>query len=146
MIAAVERQAPPKTGLVRPKLRYAHQGGINPPRIIIHGNALDRVPDSYKALPRGIPSAIRSSLPERQCRTSSAPAGTRTRRKKRRALGPARTRRRPGGFRKSRTDDSATAAISSAQVRPRIFMRPRTFSPGENNDPQGQCSQREGKM
>ena len=48
MIAAVERQAPPKSGLVRPKLRYAHQGGINPPRIIIHGNALDRVPDSYK--------------------------------------------------------------------------------------------------
>ena len=48
LIAAVERQAPPKAGLVRPKLRYAHQGGINPPRIIIHGNALDRVPDSYK--------------------------------------------------------------------------------------------------
>ena len=48
MIAAVERQAPPKRGLVRPKLRYAHQGGVNPPRIIIHGNALDRVPDSYK--------------------------------------------------------------------------------------------------
>jgi GTP-binding protein len=48
MIAAVERQSPPKTGLVRPKLRYAHQGGINPPRIIIHGNALDRVPGSYK--------------------------------------------------------------------------------------------------
>jgi len=33
---------------VRPKLRYAHQGGVNPPRIIIHGNALDRVPESYK--------------------------------------------------------------------------------------------------
>jgi GTP-binding protein len=48
MIAAVERQAPPKAGLVRPKLRYAHQGGVNPPRIIIHGNALDRVPESYK--------------------------------------------------------------------------------------------------
>lgn len=48
MIAAVERQAPPRTGLVRPKLRYAHQGGVNPPRIIIHGNALDRVPESYK--------------------------------------------------------------------------------------------------
>ena len=48
MIAAVEKQAPPKTGLIRPKLRYAHQGGVNPPRIIIHGNALDRVPDSYK--------------------------------------------------------------------------------------------------
>jgi GTP-binding protein len=48
LIAAIERQAPPRTGLIRPKLRYAHQGGINPPRIIIHGNALDRVPDSYK--------------------------------------------------------------------------------------------------
>ncbi|HEX5477423.1 MAG TPA: ribosome biogenesis GTPase Der [Burkholderiales bacterium] len=48
MIAAVERQSPPKSGLIRPKLRYAHQGGMNPPRIIIHGNALDRVPDSYK--------------------------------------------------------------------------------------------------
>ncbi len=48
MIAAVERQAPPKAGLIRPKLRYAHQGGINPPRIIIHGNALDRVPETYK--------------------------------------------------------------------------------------------------
>jgi GTP-binding protein len=48
LIAAVERQAPPKTGLVRPKLRYAHQGGVNPPRIVIHGNALDRVPESYK--------------------------------------------------------------------------------------------------
>ncbi len=48
LMAAVERQAPPKSGLIRPKLRYAHQGGVNPPRIIIHGNALDRVPDSYK--------------------------------------------------------------------------------------------------
>jgi GTP-binding protein len=48
LIAAVEKQAPPKSGLIRPKLRYAHQGGINPPRIIIHGNALDRVRDSYK--------------------------------------------------------------------------------------------------
>src|SRR5437868_15468125 len=48
MIAAVERQSPPKTGPVRPKLRYAHQGGINPPRIIMHGNALDRVLATYK--------------------------------------------------------------------------------------------------
>jgi len=48
LIAAVERQAPPRAGLIRPKLRYAHQGGVNPPRIIIHGNALDRVPESYK--------------------------------------------------------------------------------------------------
>ena len=48
LLAAIERQSPPKAGLVRPKLRYAHQGGMNPPRVIIHGNALDRVPDSYK--------------------------------------------------------------------------------------------------
>jgi GTP-binding protein len=48
LIAAVAQQAPPKSGLVRPKLRYAHQGGVNPPRIVIHGNALDRVPDTYK--------------------------------------------------------------------------------------------------
>ncbi|HXZ93195.1 MAG TPA: ribosome biogenesis GTPase Der [Burkholderiales bacterium] len=48
MIAAVQQQAPPRKGLVRPKLRYAHQGGMNPPRIIIHGNALDAVPDSYR--------------------------------------------------------------------------------------------------
>ena len=46
--AAVMRQAPPRAGTVRPKLRYAHQGGANPPRIIIHGNALDRLPDSYR--------------------------------------------------------------------------------------------------
>jgi len=48
LIAAVQQQAPPRKGLVRPKLRYAHQGGMNPPRIIIHGNALDAVPDSYR--------------------------------------------------------------------------------------------------
>jgi GTP-binding protein len=48
LLAAVEQQAPPRKGLVRPKLRYAHQGGMNPPRIIIHGNALDYVPETYR--------------------------------------------------------------------------------------------------
>jgi GTP-binding protein len=48
MQAAIERQAPARSGLFRPKLRYAHQGGHNPPRIIIHGSALDRVADSYR--------------------------------------------------------------------------------------------------
>jgi GTPase len=48
LIAAVERQAPPRRGPIRPKLRYAHQGGSNPPRVIVHGSALDRVPDSYR--------------------------------------------------------------------------------------------------
>ncbi|MNC90643.1 GTPase Der [compost metagenome] len=48
MMAAVERQQPPLAGRFRPKLRYAHQGGINPPRIIVHGNSLERLPESYK--------------------------------------------------------------------------------------------------
>jgi len=45
--AAVERQQPPRAGLVRPKLRYAHQGGNNPPIVVIHGTALDRLPATY---------------------------------------------------------------------------------------------------
>lgn len=46
--AAVDKQAPPRHGIFRPKLRYAHQGGNNPPVIVIHGNALDHVSDSYR--------------------------------------------------------------------------------------------------
>ncbi len=45
---AVQQQQPPRAGMVRPKLRYAHQGGHNPPRIIVHGSALERVPDTYR--------------------------------------------------------------------------------------------------
>jgi GTP-binding protein len=44
---AVERQQPARVGLVRPKLRYAHQGGSNPPLVIIHGSALQHVSASY---------------------------------------------------------------------------------------------------
>ncbi len=44
---AIERQQPPRAGLFRPKMRYAHQGGSNPPIIIIHGNALQKIPESY---------------------------------------------------------------------------------------------------
>lgn len=46
--AAVEEQPPPRKGIFRPKMRYAHQGGQNPPRIVVHGNALDAVPESYR--------------------------------------------------------------------------------------------------
>ncbi len=46
--AALERQQPPRAGTVRPKLRYAHQGGANPPLIVIHGSALSSVPDAYR--------------------------------------------------------------------------------------------------
>ena len=46
--AAIEQQPPPRKGIFRPKMRYAHQGGQNPPLIIIHGNALDAIPDPYR--------------------------------------------------------------------------------------------------
>jgi len=46
--AAISKQEPPRAGYGRPKLRYAHQGGSNPPRIIVHGSALEHVPDSYR--------------------------------------------------------------------------------------------------
>ena len=45
---AVEHQAPKRAGAFRPKLRYAHQGGMNPPVIVIHGNSLDHVTAAYK--------------------------------------------------------------------------------------------------
>ncbi|ADE11655.1 ribosome biogenesis GTPase Der [Sideroxydans lithotrophicus] len=44
---ALQKQQPPRVGSFRPKMRYAHQGGSNPPLIIIHGSALDKIPDSY---------------------------------------------------------------------------------------------------
>jgi GTP-binding protein len=45
---AVQHQQPPRAGRFRPKMRYAHQGGMNPPIIVIHGNSLEHVPDSYR--------------------------------------------------------------------------------------------------
>ena len=48
LIEALERQEPRRKGSIRPKLRYAHQGGKNPPIVVIHGNALEAVEDNYK--------------------------------------------------------------------------------------------------
>ncbi len=48
ILDAVSHQTPPRDGHFRPKLRYAHQGGMNPPIVVIHGNSLDHVGDSYK--------------------------------------------------------------------------------------------------
>ncbi len=53
LMEAVQFQTPKKTGMYRPKLRYAHQGGMNPPIIIIHGNSLEHVTDSYKRFLEG---------------------------------------------------------------------------------------------
>ncbi|AMP04845.1 GTP-binding protein [Collimonas sp. PA-H2] len=48
LIEAVEHQQPRRKGSIRPKLRYAHQGGMNPPIVVIHGNALESIEDNYK--------------------------------------------------------------------------------------------------
>lgn len=45
---ALDHQQPRRKGSIRPKLRYAHQGGQNPPVIVIHGNTLNAIDDSYK--------------------------------------------------------------------------------------------------
>jgi GTP-binding protein len=45
---AAEHQAPRREGRFRPKMRYAHQGGMNPPLVVIHGTSLDHVTASYK--------------------------------------------------------------------------------------------------
>ena len=45
---AVQHQAPKRAGSFRPKLRYAHQGGMNPPVVVVHGNSLEHITDSYK--------------------------------------------------------------------------------------------------
>jgi GTP-binding protein len=45
---AVQEHQPPLVRGRRIKLRYAHQGGRNPPLIVIHGTQTDAVPDSYK--------------------------------------------------------------------------------------------------
>lgn len=50
---AVEFQTPKRAGAFRPKLRYAHQGGMNPPVIVIHGNSLEHVTDVYKRFLEG---------------------------------------------------------------------------------------------
>ncbi len=50
---AVQFQTPKRAGGYRPKLRYAHQGGMNPPVIVIHGNSLEHVSDAYKRFLEG---------------------------------------------------------------------------------------------
>ncbi len=50
---AAEHQAPPREGRFRPKMRYAHQGGMNPPLVVVHGTSLDHVSDSYKRFLEG---------------------------------------------------------------------------------------------
>jgi GTP-binding protein len=53
LLEAVQFQAPKRAGMFRPKLRYAHQGGMNPPVIVVHGNSLEHVTDAYKRFLEG---------------------------------------------------------------------------------------------
>jgi GTPase len=53
LLDAVQFQTPKRAGAFRPKLRYAHQGGMNPPLIVIHGNSLEHVTDVYKRFLEG---------------------------------------------------------------------------------------------
>jgi GTP-binding protein len=53
LLDAVQFQAPKRSGMFRPKLRYAHQGGMNPPVIVVHGNSLEHVTDAYKRFLEG---------------------------------------------------------------------------------------------
>ena len=48
LLEAVQFQQPQRSGMFRPKLRYAHQGGMNPPIIVVHGNSLEHVTAAYK--------------------------------------------------------------------------------------------------
>ncbi len=53
LLEAVQFQSPKRAGMFRPKLRYAHQGGMNPPVIVVHGNSLEHVTDAYKRFLEG---------------------------------------------------------------------------------------------
>ncbi|MGZ9712926.1 ribosome biogenesis GTPase Der [Glaciimonas sp. GNP009] len=48
LLEAVEHQQPRRKGSIRPKLRYAHQGGMNPPIVVIHGNSLEAIDANYR--------------------------------------------------------------------------------------------------
>jgi GTP-binding protein len=45
---AVAEHAPPLVRGRRIRLRYAHQGGRNPPVIVIHGNQTEKLPEAYR--------------------------------------------------------------------------------------------------
>ena len=53
LLESVQFQSPQRAGMFRPKMRYAHQGGMNPPVIVVHGNSLDHVTDAYKRFLEG---------------------------------------------------------------------------------------------
>jgi GTP-binding protein len=55
---AIEAYPPPRKGLNRPKLRYAHQGGSNPPIVVAHGTGVGNLPQSYRRYLEGRVRAV----------------------------------------------------------------------------------------
>lgn len=53
LLESVQFQTPKRSGGSRPKPRYAHQGGMNPPVIVVHGNSLEHLTDAYKRFLEG---------------------------------------------------------------------------------------------
>lgn len=53
LLEALQFQQPQRSGMFRPKPRYAHQGGMNPPVVVIHGNSLEHISDAYKRFLEG---------------------------------------------------------------------------------------------
>jgi GTP-binding protein len=54
LIDATTQHQPPISRGIRPKLRYAHQGGSNPPVVVIHGNHVDGIKDTYARFLEGM--------------------------------------------------------------------------------------------
>jgi GTPase len=80
---ALEAHQPPLVRGRRIKLRYAHQGGRNPPRIVIHGNQTQATPEAYK---RYLSNVFREAFDLYACpvalelRTDANPYGNREQR------------------------------------------------------------------
>jgi GTP-binding protein len=80
---AMEAHQPPLVKGRRIKLRYAHQGGRNPPRIVIHGNQTQETPDAYR---RYLANVFREAFDLYACpvvlelRTDANPFGNREQR------------------------------------------------------------------
>ncbi len=128
--ASVAKQAPPRHGIFRPKMRYAHQGGQNPPIIVIHGNALDDVPDSYRRyLERCFMTAFKlQGTPLRiQFKSTENPFDEKKPAPRKRTLAPktqTSTKRDASALRKSPASKGTSAPTASK--RPRV--RPRQGS------------------
>ncbi len=137
---AVARQAPPRSGLFRPKLRYAHQGGRNPPLIVIHGNALDKLPESYRRYLehtfrevfklQGTPLRIQFNVTDNPFADKKPPEQNRRKAKAAQSTQPVPVR--DGNRKKAASEPRQNAAQqtlkSGSAVRPKAGLRPKALA------------------